>query len=353
MLPFHDKIWKGLKKMYSIQVKNSLDEVYSDFWLLNQKTYSALYRTPMYMRDSQTRLGEISLYVEVFLKEKPVALFPIVIFQKRSDYPPIDPHEIVRKALQVDVEDKPVAMSATLFGPGCPVLVKEQLDWDTVLTIIKEELRSRFDCKYLTICYQSQYDDPFLEYSFKSINIVKHPHKEFGLLHLREVGSFEEYLNRLSKNARNSFRREARIAEKNGISVRTEPIERHDTALLGKMAAQVYKKYGHDVDYNRLKTFAENSAASFPGKTGVFTAWKEDVLLSFAMYIEYDNVIHMKMPGRNYDLDVYQTYFLVAYHEPIRYAIHRGISCIDYGGGATEVKKRRGLELQMWYSYVL
>ncbi|MCK6076579.1 peptidogalycan biosysnthesis protein [Paenibacillus silvae] len=340
--------------MYSIQVKTEINLVKPSFWELNQPTYSSLYRTLDYLRDSQVRLGDIPLFYEVYENDRPAALFPIVLFTRQSDYPPVDPHLIISKALgRTSLIEEPVAMCVTFFGLGCPVSINGSIDWEEVLQLVKSNLYENYKVNYLAICYQSPVDDPFLNYSFTDTHLIKIPHKEFGLLDLRKYTSYEDYFSRLSPKMRQSYRAEQRLGMKNNVVIQRETVSSQNTESLGHLAAEVYRKYGNEVDPVRLKTFAENTTASYPENTGFFTAYKNSSLLSYSMYILNNNVLHMKMFGRSYELDHYQSYFMVVYQAPIQFAFQKGLDFIDYGGGSGNTKKRRGIDLLMSYAYVV
>ncbi|WP_027410597.1 GNAT family N-acetyltransferase [Anoxybacteroides tepidamans] len=340
--------------MYDLVVRKNIEEVKSVFWELNQNTYSVLYRSKSWLTDSQKRLGDIDIYIEVYKDNKPVILFPIVVFNKRSDYPPVDPHKIVEQALQKRI-DEPVAMCASFFGLGCAVIVneKEIVDWEFIFNKLSRLVRKEYNCSHIVFAYQSIKDDPWVKDSSAKNVLIKVPHKEFGLLDLKKFSNYEDYLRSFTSKQRNNFRREENLIVRNGVVALRKHILDLDLDTVGILASNVFRKYGNEVSPNRLSSFAKYIAEQFPAASGCFTCWKDGVLLSYALYIEYSGVLYIKMLGRDYELDKYQSYFHVCYHQPIQYAFERGIRYLDYGSGASATKVKRGIEMVESYSYTL
>lgn len=339
--------------MYKIRAKENIDMVDERFWELNPANYSCLYRTKTWLKDSQGRLGDLPVYVEVFNGEIPVALFPVVIFKNRSDYPPVDPHRIAEKALQKKIE-APVAMCTSFFGLGCPVLTEKDKNrnWKELLQELHRFLYNRYQCVHIVFAYLSAVDDPWLGEPVAD-TFIKVPHKDFGLLSLHPFADYECYLQSLPRKVRASFRREQEVVSGNGVRTAVRPIQELDLDKAGVLAANVFRKYGNEVDPRRLTAFARYIADQFPKSSGCFTSWLGDRLLSYSLFIQHNGVLYMKMLGRDYDHDRFQTYFQVVYHLPIQYAFKNHIQFLDYGAGAPDTKKRRGIEMIPSYACVI
>lgn len=338
--------------MYTVDIKLDVFNVESSFFNLNQPTLSGLYRTREWLIDSQWRLGDIAIYIELFYDKKPIALFPFIIFNKRSNYPPVDPHRIIKEAMGV-ITDKPVAYCATLFGLGCPILTTSiELDWDSIISILKTTLREKFNCEYLVFGYFCENDDPIAGYVFKNNYVVTNPHKLLGVLNTGKFTSFDDYKKSLSKNTRNSYRSETNVFVKNGLCIKNLPISKYDLDLIGRMSSNVFAKYGNEVEPARITNFAKHISKWFYNDSGIISCWIGDSIISYVLYIKHGNVLYAHTFGRNYELDKYKSYYLVAYYELIKYAIATGMEYINYGGGASWTKERRGVSMLQTYSYV-
>ncbi|APT75182.1 hypothetical protein XO10_01385 [Marinitoga sp. 1135] len=338
--------------MYYANVKLDIFKVESSFFKLNQSTPSALYRTKEWLVDSQQRLGDIPVYIELFYNKKPIALFPVIIFNKQSDYPPVDPHRIINEALGIKT-NKPIAYCATLFGLGCPILFnKKEHDWDSIISILKALLKEKFNCENLVFGYFFENDDPFKGYTFNKNYVTIKSHKLLGILNTGKFTSFENYKKSLSKNTRKSYNSETNTFIKNKLYVKNLPIKEYDLDLIGKMSSNVFAKYGAKVDPSKISNFAKHISDKFPNNSGIISCWKDKNIISYVLYIKYNKILYAHTFGRNYELDKYKSYFLVAYHALIKYAIETGMEYINYGGGASWTKKRRGVSIIQTYSYV-
>lgn len=338
--------------MYTVNIKLNLFDVDFSFFNLNQPTPSILYRTRDWMIDSQWRLGDIPIYVELLYDQIPVALFPFIIYNKLSDYPPVNPHRIIKEATGVTT-DKPVAYCATLFGLGCPILTYGiEINWESVFILLKTKLREQYNCEYLVFGYFCENDDPLAGYVFKNNNVVTNSHKLLGILDIGKFNSFDDYKKSLSKNTRASYTSEAKIFAKNDLHIKNLPITKYDLDLIGEMSSNVFRKYGNEVDPIRITNFAKHISMYYPNDSGIISCWTGESIISYVLYIKYGNVLYAHTFGRNYEIDKYKSYYIVAYHEIIKYAINTGMKYINYSGGADWTKERRGVNMLQTYSYV-
>lgn len=339
---------------YSLRVVLTVDEVEQVFWNLNRRNFAHLYRTPEYLRDSQTRLGDQSIYVEVFRHSTPVALIPVVLFHEVSSYPPFNPHQMVREALSSDWIHGTVAASAVLFAWPCPVLVNtSDIEWPTVMDLLRSTLRDNFGVRYIVFAFMSSLDDPFSGSTFEpDLPVQVMPHKLYGVLDLESYGSLDGYRASLSRNARRSFVVEERNLRRWGVKIEQQPVSAYHSLEIGVLGANVFEKYGTKVDPRVLESFAKHLDATYGHDAGLFTAVKDSDLLSFSLYVVHDGVLHLKMLGRNYELDRYGTYFSVGYHAPIQFGFCQGLRFVDYGPGAPGPKQRRGIDMVQTYAYI-
>lgn len=338
--------------MYKLELKDNIDSVGNLFWHLNQDTFSKLYRTKEWLRDSQKRLGDIEAYIECYCNDQPVLLIPIIIFQNKTSYSPIDPHKMVENALNLIAFDKPVAISISLFGLGCPILAgRLDIEWETVISKVIDLLRLNYNCDYFVCSFMSSIDNPMLPEKLKNTKHIVLPHKKYGLLNVKKYSNFNTYLKNIERCARRAYYKENELHQTNGIKTKQTSIVDYSFDLLGKLASNVYKKYGSDVNYERLSSFAAYIHNTFE-KSGLFISTKGDNVLSYALYIEHNNVLHMKMLGRDYDNDDYSTYFTIAYYAPMIYSLDNDIKYINYGSGSMDTKEKRNVEGIDSYSYV-
>lgn len=338
--------------MYYLERKDDINDVSDEFWQLNQNTFSKLYRTKEWFTDSQTRLGDKSLYLECYYFDQPIMLIPLVIFEKISSYPPVDPHKMVESFLNISIINEPVAISISLFGLGCPILVKRNdIDWDEVIFKVREILKEKYNCNYLVFSFLSENDDPVLIDKITRTRYGILPHKKYGVLNIKKYANFKDYIGKLKRTARQAYNKEKLLHSANSIEVKQTKIYEYSFDLLGQLASNVYKKYGSDVNFERLSSFASYINNTFKN-SGLFVSLRNDIILSYAMYVEYEKVLYVKMLGRNYEDDMYSTYFASTYYLPIQYSFKNNIEYINYGSGSIETKTKRNVDAINSYSYV-
>ncbi|XGU46130.1 peptidogalycan biosysnthesis protein [Fusobacterium necrophorum subsp. funduliforme] len=339
--------------MYFVKVKDNIEKVEKIFFNLNIPSISSLFRTKEWLRDSQWRLGDKEIYLELFYQGKPLALFPMIIYTKISDYPPIDPHKFIENALKTKIENQSVAYCATLFGLGSPILVKEKnIDWDSVMYTIKLTLKKEFNCNYLVLGYCSTYDTPFSNYKFNKLTPTIFEYKRNGILKIEDFSSFEDYKKSLKKKYRENIKKEIRNFQNNGLVIKNTEIKDCNIEELGKLSSNVFLKYGSSVEPEKLSKFLDYIGNTFPKNSRVLSCMKDGKILTFLMYIMYDGVVYSHTYGKNYELDQYGSYFIISFHELIKYSIDRKYKYIIYGSGSEKAKEGKGVIMQNTYGYV-
>ncbi len=336
--------------MYRYELYGSVDDVPEAFWEMADSGFGSLYRSKPWLRDSQHKLGNRSLYVGVYSDCIPAALFPIVLFSEPCDYPRWDPARILAKAGKTWTA--PVAMCASLFGNGRPFRVGvgcAKPAWVDVIQGLVRRLRVEFGCTALLFPRCPANEELFPT----SLAICRVESSPMGIVDLAQHGTWENYCASLKRSVRQSFRREERSAQAHGVSVIRAAVGDLDLTWLGQLGANVFQKYGVDFSAERLTMFLAYMAREFPDKTSVIAAVRSGSILSFTLNVVHGNTLYPKMFGRDYMEDKYGTYFLVAYHEPIKLGFEAGLRIIEYGAEAERTKERRGVSMLPLCDYIL
>ncbi len=102
----------------------------------------------------------------------------------------------------------------------------------------------------------------------------------------------------------------------------------------------------------RVSSFVDYVRKAFPDNSGLIVAVQGQLLLSYVVYIVYGNTLYLQMHGRDYEHDRYQTYFLIIYHEPIKFALAQRLRFIEYGSGSEQAKQRRNIEMIPTFGHI-
>lgn len=334
--------------MYRIKTFKSIEDVPYAFWQIEDHNFCSLYRTKQWLSNSQWRLGGEQLYVGAYCENAAVALFPLILFDTNTDYPRFEPSSILAQA-GLHYFGR-VALCASIFGNGRAFRMLAQKDFplEPLVDLLKDLLRKNYACSYLLFIYHTAYDDPFL--SLRQGKQITSD--QVGALRLDSFENWDAYIQSLRKKPRQNYLQEERRAENGGVVVRRERINSFDLTLLENLGVNVYHKYGISVPAGRVSSFVEYIGKAFPHSSGLIVAMQNELLLSYVVYIIHGNTLYLKMHGRDYEHDHYQTYFLVAYHAPIKFAIEQHLSFVEYGSGSEQAKQRRHVEMIPTFGYI-
>ena len=166
--------------------------------------------------------------------------------------------------------------------------------------------------------------------------------------------SFDDYLKSLKSRTRQNIKREIKKFEQSGIIIEEpEDISTFSDALSG-LFANLLSKYEKEDRSLTSKAFYENVNCCAKNKVKVFIAKKDGITIGFSFGLYNNEVLDLTHCGFNYDLigKTDAVYFNLAYYEPIKWAIKKGIKKIYYRKKAEEAKRRRGCKSEKNYCYI-
>jgi len=163
-----------------------------------------------------------------------------------------------------------------------------------------------------------------------------------------EWTSFEEYLNSLrgiSKKIKQSFTKEIRINEREGVKIESvkEP---------GKYADRLYDLINnHYLKHSGVPfKFKKEFIAKVQEYTGqdctFYIAWKNDFITATSFVLRKNSTLYVCITAVDRELaGKDMTFFIMSFHRPMIDAITHGIKRIDKGLGMIEMKTRRGCKV--------
>lgn len=334
--------------MLTFVVFDTISKVPEAFWNTKDTDFCGLYRTKGWLSDSQWRLGDAQFFVGAYQQSIPLALFPIVLMDADAGYQRYEPTLILQRA-EIQRTGR-IALCASLFGTGRAFrFAQNDIQWEPLVEELGKLLKDRYQCTALIFANHTVFDDPFMQ-----IKITKRVMLEpLGMMNIARYGGWEGYLSSLKRKVRESFRREHHALEEGNITLQVGSIADFDPEVLEKLAINVYKKYNSEIPAGRIISLVSHLKHTFPKNTYSIAAMQNDIIISYVVFITYEDTIYVRWHGRDYDRDHYQTYYTLVYHEPIKWGFEKGYSYIDYGYRAQEAKLRRNIEMTSTYGYIL
>ncbi len=157
--------------------------------------------------------------------------------------------------------------------------------------------------------------------------------------------SFDNYLLSYRQKRRKGIRRERRVFQEGGLTIKIGGIASLDDAVV-QMQSNLQKKYGHSGNLERLRRGFEQIKTHLGSSVRVYLARQDEQIVGYALFYEMGKTYYCKQVGFDYEqLDKNFCYFNIAFYEPIIHAIENGISSINYGVGTYEAKLKRGCQL--------
>jgi predicted N-acyltransferase len=153
--------------------------------------------------------------------------------------------------------------------------------------------------------------------------------------------ALEEYVAWLKQSRRAKVRRDRRRFASYPGEV---AVERLGDCIeqAAPLLAELQQRYGLVDTADDMRRYLARQAAELDDRSVVF-AWRaEGRLLGFALFFELDGVLYARSVGFDAPYVGSGAYFSVAFYEPLRYAIERGLRELRFGGGTYEAKLLRG-----------
>ena len=173
---------------------------------------------------------------------------------------------------------------------------------------------------------------------------------------MRVPASFDDYLIQLSSARRHKVRRELKGFAQSGLTLKVVNGTDVDESLVQRLAvlsALTQARHGGKVDAARAEAVLRAVLDTLGDTTRFFLISREDQVLSYFRCIEWGTSLHAAGVGQDYEALDPRSYahFTAMYYGPLRYAIERGLTEIDFGTGADETKAQRGARLQPRTTY--
>ncbi|MEV4534074.1 GNAT family N-acetyltransferase [Asanoa sp. NPDC049518] len=155
-------------------------------------------------------------------------------------------------------------------------------------------------------------------------------------------GSFEEYVSWLPTRRRTPVRRERRRFRESGVEVRERPMSQ----VVGELApllAATERRYGHAADLRQIEFHYTLLAMELADDFVALVAYLADRPVACSLLLACGDRWISKAWGCDYAAAGDQfLYFNLLFYEPVRLAIERSVSVLDYGTGGLETKTQRG-----------
>lgn len=193
--------------------------------------------------------------------------------------------------------------------------------------------------------YLARDDDPELAASLDAAGFATGTVSAECVLPVR-WGSFDDYVQSLSKKRRYVVRREAAAFENAGLRMEVGDASALTPEIAG-LQAQLRAKYGHPSDLAAILRSFHQMRERLAPYVRVFTARRGGAAVGFVLVLAYDGVYYTKSAGFDYgSLGADFCYFTVLFYEPVRRAIEDGTRLIHYGIDSYDAKLMRGCRLR-------
>ncbi len=164
--------------------------------------------------------------------------------------------------------------------------------------------------------------------------------------------SFDGYLERLSWSRRRSARREMERFRASGLRVSRSRLSACLAELL-PLAAQLQRRYGHEAETGALEQEYLAQARWLDDLGTVLLCRRGDELVGFALWFEWERTLYGRAAGFDYaGVGDSAAYFNLAFYEPIRLAIERGLSRLHLGMASWRAKWLRGASFDPTWSLI-
>jgi amino acid adenylation domain-containing protein len=142
-------------------------------------------------------------------------------------------------------------------------------------------------------------------------------------------------------------RPEIRAWQESGLEVSTSEALPDLITEIAPLYARHLQKYGAPLDIEAARRTLTWIDERFSDLASVVVVRDEGRALAFHLYFEAGDTIYSYFSGQTYDELAHKTkaFFIASYYEPIRLAMNKGATTIDYGIGSYDTKTARGCEL--------
>jgi predicted N-acyltransferase len=163
---------------------------------------------------------------------------------------------------------------------------------------------------------------------------------------------FEGYLASLSQNRRSAARGDQRKLAEAGVSFEMVELTAADVPVFARLAYATGSRHEPEtVEAEMARWFGALQRSDVP--VMILRATLAGTLCGFTILVEWRGVLYSQHCGIDYELKkTLPVYFSLAFYEPIRYALRRGIRRIECSIGSDAVKSSRGCDILPSWTYV-
>jgi predicted N-acyltransferase len=319
---------------FDIQIAHSVKEIGREAWeyLGGGHSFSS-YR--WYRFGEKVLTSDTPVYIVLSQGGEPVAR--ATFWLKRREPLPI-PSYIIRHLMQAVLQRRPLMMCQTSLASASGLTLPDPPLRDAALTTIAQVAREsarKNRASFLLFSYLEQDETRWAGWP-AALNAVTVP--DPGTRLVITWPDFEGYLQHLSKSARKDYRRHRNRAADLGIVIKThKTVTNLDEAMV--LIRNVERHHGTPPN-PWARTVLENvNMADFTW----LTAEMDDRLVGCGLLLGDGDTRFLAFLGLDYT--VQYAYFQLVY-AAIRCAIEEGIHVLRGGGGAYELKRRLGFQME-------
>jgi hypothetical protein len=168
-------------------------------------------------------------------------------------------------------------------------------------------------------------------------------------------GDVDGYLARLSRSRRGLVRSEWRAFAAGGATIEVGRLEDGMVGVLAPLLANVQHRHGSSVRVEQVAEYLHGCRSCGLGdSTVLITCRYGDQVVGFSLSYEFGSALVVRVVGLDYArVGRHGEYFTLLAHEPVRYALSRGLTVVDLGTEGYRAKVLRGATLVPLWTVLL
>jgi hypothetical protein len=168
-------------------------------------------------------------------------------------------------------------------------------------------------------------------------------------------GDVDGYLARLSRSRRGLVRAEWRAFAAGGATIEVDRLAAGMVGVLAPLLANVQHRHGSSVRVEQVAEYLHGCQSHGLGNSTVLiTCRYGDEVVGFSLCYEFGSSLVVRVVGLDYArVGRHAEYFTLLVHEPVRYALSRGLTTVDLGTEGYRAKVLRGATLVPLWTVLL
>jgi Acetyltransferase (GNAT) domain len=168
-------------------------------------------------------------------------------------------------------------------------------------------------------------------------------------------GDVDGYLARLSRSRRGLVRAEWRAFAASGATIEVGRLEQGMEGVLAPLLANVQHRHGSSVRVEQVAEYLHGCQShGLRDSTVLITCRHGDQVVGFSLAYEFGSALVVRVVGLDYErVGRHGEYFTLLVHEPVRYALSRGLTVVDLGTEGYRAKVLRGATLVPLWTVLL